>query len=51
MQLHNFIVEHWCDDNSRMGAVDVDVFNDDARQYFVVHPNEEQGVFGGEADV
>lgn len=51
MRLKKFIVEHRCDDTSGMDAVDVDIFNDDAQQYFAVHPNEEQGVFGGEADV
>ena len=34
-----------------MDAADVDIVNDDAQRYFAVHPNEEQGVFGGEADV
>ena len=50
MRLHNFIVENRGDSAYSMDAVDSDIFNDDARRYFAVHPNEEEGVFGGESD-
>ena len=50
MRFHNFIVDHRCDRNN-MDSVDMDIFNEDARRYFAVHPCEEQGVFGGEDDV
>lgn len=51
MRLLNFIVHYQCNNTCGVDAVDMDIFNDDAQRYLAVHPNEEQRVFGGEADV
>ena len=50
MRLHNFIVDNR-NEGCEMDPVDRQVFDDDARRYFSVHPNNEEGVHGGEDDV
>lgn len=51
MRMHNFIVKNRNrEEGIGMDPVDKDVFNDDARRFFAVHPDDNEGVYGGEED-
>lgn len=45
LQLHNFILEN--SDRRFMGSVDNEVFDEDCRHYFAIHPDIPEGVHGG----
>ncbi len=47
--LHNFILEN--SDHSFMGSVDKEVFDEDCRHFFAIHPNIPEGVDGGELGI
>ncbi len=49
LQLHNFILEN--SDRSFMGLVDKEVFDEDCRRYFAIHPDIPEGVNGGELGI
>ena len=51
-QLHNFIVKHResTSANVIMDECDREVFNDDCRRFYAVHPEIREGVDGGEID-
>ena len=49
MRVHNFIVNNR-EEGIGIDSVDKDVFDDDARRFFAVHPDEDEGIYGSEED-
>ncbi len=53
MRLHNFIVDHRCEDEINFSqSIDFEIFDDDCRRFYAVNPfQNSEGVYGGEEDV